>query len=64
MSFGAYRVSANQSFKKKVAFRNYGPIDRTYTITNTYRDAPNQTGFTLSFPASIVVRPTAVPVSL
>ena len=55
MSFGTYRLSANQTFKKKVAIRNYGSTSRTYTISNTYRDAPNTTGFTLSFPASVVV---------
>jgi len=55
MSFGTYRLSANQTFKKKVAIRNYGSASRTYTITNTYRDAPNTTGFTLSFPSTVVV---------
>ena len=55
MSFGTYRVSANQTFKKKVAIRNYGSTSRTYAISNTYRDAPNTTGFTLSFPATVVV---------
>ena len=55
MSFGTYRVSANQSFKKKIVIRNYSNNSRTYTIGNTYRDAPNTTGFTLSFPPSIFV---------
>ncbi|HXN47332.1 MAG TPA: S8 family serine peptidase [Bryobacteraceae bacterium] len=55
MSFGTYRLSANQTFKKKVAIRNYAATSRTYAISNTYRDAPNTTGFTLSFPSSVVV---------
>jgi hypothetical protein len=59
MSFGTYRVSANQTFKKKVVIRNYSPSARTYTISNTYRDAPNTTGFTLSFPPTIFVGPNS-----
>jgi hypothetical protein len=59
MSFGTYRVSANQTFKKKVAIRNYSSTSRTYAIGNTYRDAPNTTGFTLSFPSSVVVPPNS-----
>ena len=55
MSFGTYRVSANQSFKKKIIIRNYASTSRTYSIANTYRDAPNTTGFTLSFPSTISV---------
>jgi len=55
MSFGTYRLSANQTFKKKVVIRNYSNTSRSYAITNTYRDAPNTTGFTLSFPATIPV---------
>ena len=59
MSFGTYRLSANQTFKKKVVVRNYSNNSRTYTITNTYRDAPNLTGFTLTFPSSIFVAPNS-----
>ena len=59
MSFGTYRVSSNQTFKKKVVIRNYSPTVRTYAIANTYRDAPNTTGFTLSFPPSIYVGPNS-----
>ena len=59
MSFGTYRVSSNQSFKKKVVIRNYSASSRTYAITNTYRDAPNTTGFTLSYPGTIVVGPNS-----
>jgi hypothetical protein len=59
MSFGTYRVSANQTFKKKVVIRNYSPSARTYTISNTYRDAPNTTGLTLSFPPTIFVGPNS-----
>ena len=55
MSFGTYRLSANQTFKKKLAIRNYSNSLRTYTITNTYRDAPNMTGVTLSYPLSVTV---------
>jgi hypothetical protein len=59
MSFGTYRVSANQTFKKKVVIRNYSPSARTYAIANTYRDAPNTTGFTLSYPPNIFVGPNS-----
>ena len=59
MSFGTYRVSADQTYKKKVVIRNYSPSARTYAITNTYRDAPNTTGFTLSFPPTIFVGPNS-----
>ena len=59
MSFGTYRVSANQTFKKKVVVRNYSNNSRTYTISNTYRDAPNTTGFTLSFPPTLFVPPNS-----
>ncbi|MGA2599025.1 MAG: S8 family serine peptidase [Bryobacteraceae bacterium] len=55
MSFGTYRLSANQSFKKKLVIRNYSGSNRTYTIANTYRDAPNNTGVTLNVPPSIFV---------
>jgi subtilisin family serine protease len=55
MSFGTYRVSANQTFKKKVVVRNYSNTSRIYTIGNAYRDAPNTTGFTLSYPPAISV---------
>jgi hypothetical protein len=55
MSFGTYRLSANQTFKKKVVIRNYSNAPRTYAIGNTYRDAPNTTGVTLSFPSAIFV---------
>jgi hypothetical protein len=57
MSFGTYRVSANQTYKKKIVVRNYSNTTRTYSIANAYRDAPNTTGFTLSFPPSVVVGP-------
>jgi subtilisin family serine protease len=55
LSFGTYRLNANQSFKKKVVVRNYSSTARTYEITNTYRDAPNTTGATITAPASIFV---------
>ena len=55
LSFGTYRVSSNQTYKKKVIVNNYAGATRTYSIVNTYRDAPNTTGFTLSFPGTIVV---------
>ena len=55
MSFGTYRLSANQTFKKKVVVRNYSGASRIYTISNTYRDAPNTSGFTLSFPSTLFV---------
>ncbi len=55
MSFGTYRANVNQTFKKKVVVNNYSHTNRVYTITNTYRDAPNTTGFNLSFPATVSV---------
>ena len=55
MSFGTYRLSGNQTFKKKLVIRNYSNSSRTYSISNTYRDAPNTTGVTLSYPLSVFV---------
>jgi Subtilase family len=55
ISFGTYRLNAPQSFKKKIVVRNYSSTARTYTISNTYRDAPNTTGVTLTVPSSISV---------
>jgi hypothetical protein len=55
LSFGTYRLNANQSFKKKVVVRNYSSTARTYQIANTYRDAPNVTGATITAPPSISV---------
>jgi hypothetical protein len=57
LSFGTYRVSSNQTYKKKVIVNNYAGSTRTYSIANTYRDAPNTAGFLLSFPGTIVVPP-------
>jgi subtilisin family serine protease len=55
MSFGTYRLSAPQTFKKKIVVRNYSSSPRTYSIANSYRLAPNMTGVTLSYPASVFV---------
>jgi subtilisin family serine protease len=55
ISFGTYRLNANQSFKKKIVVKNYSNTGRTYLISNSYRDAPNTTGATLSIPSSIFV---------
>jgi len=55
LSFGTYRVNANQSYRKKVVIRNYSNAARTYLISNTYRDAPNTTGATITAPPSIFV---------
>jgi subtilisin family serine protease len=55
ISFGTYRLNAAQSFKKKIFIKNYSGTSRLYTIANSYRDAPNLTGVTLSVPASITV---------
>jgi subtilisin family serine protease len=55
ISFGTYRLNANQSFKKKIVVKNYSNASRTYQISNTYRDAPNTTGATISTPSSITV---------
>jgi len=59
MSFGTYRVSSNQTYRKKLVVRNYSNNARTYAIANTYRDAPNTAGFTLSFPPTIFVGPNS-----
>lgn len=55
VSYGTYRLNAGQSFRKKIVVRNYSGTARTYLIHNTYRDAPNLTGFTLTFPGSLYV---------
>jgi minor extracellular serine protease Vpr len=55
ISFGTYRLATNQSFKKKLVIRNYSNTARTYTISNTYRDAPNMTGATITVPATVFV---------
>ncbi len=55
LSFGTYRLSTNQTYRKKVFIRNYSNTARTYTVSNTYRDPPNQTGVTLTPPPSIFV---------
>ncbi len=55
LSFGTYRLNTNARYSKKVVVRNYGNSSRTYTIANTYRDAPNTTGAVLTTPASITV---------
>jgi subtilisin family serine protease len=55
LSFGTYRLNAGATYKKKVVVRNYSASARTYTITNTYRDAPNTNGVTITAPASVPV---------
>ena len=55
ISFGTYRLNASQSFKKKIVVRNYSSTSRTYQVTNTYRDAPNMTGVTITAPSSVFV---------
>jgi minor extracellular serine protease Vpr len=55
ISFGTYRLNANQSFKKKLVVKNYSNTARTYSISNSYRDAPNTTGVTLSYPGTVTV---------
>jgi minor extracellular serine protease Vpr len=55
LSFGTYRLNAPQTYKKKVVVRNYSAAARTYNIVNTYRDAPNSTGVTLSVPGTVAV---------
>ena len=59
LSFGTFRLSANQSYRKKMVVRNYSSLSRTYTISNTYRDAPNQTGVTLTLPPTVLVPPNS-----
>jgi hypothetical protein len=55
ISFGTYRLNANQSFKKKIAIKNYSNASRSYSIANSFRDAPNLTGVTMTVPSSIMV---------
>lgn len=59
LSFGTYRLNANASYRKKVIIRNYSNTARTYTITNTYRDAPNFIAATIIAPGSIFVPPNS-----
>jgi subtilisin family serine protease len=59
LSFGTFRLNANASYRKKVVIRNYSNLARTYTIANTYRDAPNFTGVTITVPPSIFVPPNS-----
>ncbi len=55
LSFGTYRLNSTSAYSKKVVVRNYSSASRTYSITNTPRNAPNLTGVTLSMPSSITV---------
>jgi subtilisin family serine protease len=55
ISFGTYRLNTNGSYKKKLVVKNYSNTTRTYTITNSFRDAPNTIGVTLTVPASVTV---------
>ena len=55
ISFGTYRLNLNQTFKKKIVVKNYSSTTRLYSIVNTFRDAPNSTGVTLTTPSSISV---------
>ena len=55
LSFGTFRLNAGATYKKKVVVRNYSASARTYTITNTYRNAPNTNGVTIAVPASVPV---------
>jgi minor extracellular serine protease Vpr len=55
LSFGTYRINTTQSFKKKVFVRNYSNTAQTYQIANSYRDAPNLSGVTITAPPSIFV---------
>ena len=63
LSFSAFRLNAGATYKKKVVVRNYSASARTYTITNTYRAAPNTTGVTIAVPSGDWYRPTATSVS-
>jgi subtilisin family serine protease len=55
ISYGTYRLNTAQSFKKKIVVKNYSSTARTYQISNTYRDAPNTSGVTITAPASISI---------
>jgi subtilisin family serine protease len=55
ISYGTYRLNTPQSYKKKIVVKNYSSTARTYQISNTYRDAPNISGVTITAPASISV---------
>ena len=55
LSFGTYRLNAAATYRKKVIVRNYSTSARTYSIANSYRDAPNVTGVTIAAPASVAV---------
>ncbi len=55
ISFGTYRLNTTSSYKKKLLIKNYSNTSRVYTITNTYRDAPNTTGAVLTLPSTVSV---------
>jgi subtilisin family serine protease len=59
LSFGTYRLNTNQTYRKKVILKNYSNLARTYTVTNTYRDAPNLAGVTISPIPNLVVPPNS-----
>ncbi len=59
LSFGTFRLNANASYRKKVVIRNYSNVARTYSIANSYRDAPNLTGVTITVPPTIFVPPNS-----
>lgn len=55
ISFGTYRLNTNASYKKKLVVKNYSNASRTYSITYTFRDAPNITGVTVTVPSTVTV---------
>jgi subtilisin family serine protease len=59
LSFGTSRLNVTESYGKTAIIRNYSKVARTYTITKTYRDAPNLSGVTIVVPPSIFVAPNS-----
>ncbi len=57
LSMGVQRTIGTQTLRKRVLVRNYAPVQRTYSISRSFRYANDQASgaVSLSFPASITV---------
>ncbi len=55
ISFGTLRMNTTQSLKKKLVVRNYSNTGRTYTTSNSFRDAPNLSAVSFTLPSTVFV---------
>jgi minor extracellular serine protease Vpr len=57
LSFGTYRVTGNNTYRRKVVVKNYNATARTYAIATNFRYANDQASgaVTMSTPATIAV---------